>query len=131
MQAAFLLPMLTVMVNNGLTSSRFSPVQEPQAIVIAPTRELATQIYVEACKFAMGTDVKPVVVYGGTSGQHQLRQVENGANVVVGTPGRMLDFIEKGKVSESLGGNANLFYPQGEKEKLALSVSVVFSKASF
>lgn len=102
LQAAFILPVLTAMVTEGLTSSQFSAVQEPQAIVVAPTRELASQIYMEARKFAIGTDVRPVVVYGGTSVMHQLRQVENGANLVVGTPGRLLDFVEKGKVSESL-----------------------------
>jgi len=102
LQAAFILPVLTAMVTEGLTSSQFSAVQEPQAIVVAPTRELASQIYMEARKFAIGTDVRPVVVYGGTSVMHQLRQVENGANLVVGTPGRLLDFVEKGKVRESL-----------------------------
>ncbi|KAK7101265.1 hypothetical protein V1264_024070 [Littorina saxatilis] len=97
--AAFILPVLTAMYQQGLTTSSFSPVQEPQAIVVAPTRELATQIYTEARKFAARTDIRPVVVYGGTSVGHQMRQVENGANIVVGTPGRLLDFIEKGKIS--------------------------------
>ena len=97
-QAAFILPVLTAMVKEGLTSGQFSELQEPQAIVVAPTRELATQIYTEARKFSSRTDVRAVVVYGGTAVSHQLRQVASGANLVVGTPGRLLDFIEKGKV---------------------------------
>lgn len=99
LQAGFILPVLTSMVQEGLTTSKFSQVQEPQAVIVAPTRELAIQIYTEACKFAYRTDIRPVVVYGGTSVVYQLRQVEQGANIIVGTPGRLLDFIQKGKVS--------------------------------
>lgn len=97
--AAFILPVLTAMINEGLSTSQFAEVQEPQAIVVAPTRELASQIYMEARKFSFGTDVRAVVVYGGTSVSHQLRQVEQGANLVVGTPGRLLDFINRDKIS--------------------------------
>ena len=43
--------------------------------------------------------IRPVVVYGGTSLGYQMRQVENGANFVIGTPGRLLDIINRGKVS--------------------------------
>lgn len=100
LQAAFLLPVLTGMIRNSIEGSKFSDVQEPQALVIGPTRELVNQIHGEARKFAFGTMVRPVVVYGGTSVGHQLRQVENGAHIVIGTPGRLLDFISKGKVRE-------------------------------
>ncbi len=86
------------MVKEGLTTSQFSEVQEPQAIIVAPTRELVVQIHGDARKFSWGTEVRPVVVYGGTSVGYQLREVEKGAHLVVGTPGRLLDFIEKGKV---------------------------------
>ena len=77
----------------------FGGPQYPAAIIVGPTRELVNQIYLEARKFASSTVVRPVVVYGGTSVGHQARQLEQGAHVVVGTPGRLLDFIEKGKVS--------------------------------
>ncbi|EDO46988.1 predicted protein, partial [Nematostella vectensis] len=98
-QAAFLLPVMTSMMNAGLTSSSFSETQTPQAMCIAPTRELANQIYLEARKFAHGTMLRPVVCYGGVSVSHQLRQLQSGCNLLVGTPGRLTDFIEKGKVS--------------------------------
>ncbi|WAR23006.1 DDX4-like protein [Mya arenaria] len=77
----------------------FSAVQEPQALVVAPTRELAVQIYMDARKFAHGTMLRPVVLYGGTSVGHQLRQVQQGCHILVGTPGRLLDVFSKGKVS--------------------------------
>ena len=94
-----MLPVLTGMLSDGLTGSAFSEIQEPQALVIGPTRELVVQIYHEARKFAHGTMLKPVVVYGGTSVGHQLSQVEQGTHLLVGTPGRLTDFIERGKVS--------------------------------
>ncbi|XP_052069001.1 ATP-dependent RNA helicase DDX4-like isoform X3 [Mytilus californianus] len=97
--AAFLLPVLTGMMNNGLTGSSFSVVQEPQALVVAPTRELAVQIFTDAKRFTHGTMLRPVVLYGGTSLGHQLRNVEQGAHIVVGTPGRLIDVIGKGKIS--------------------------------
>nr|BCJ78303.1 ATP-dependent RNA helicase [Phreagena okutanii] len=97
--AAFVLPALTGMMKNGLTSSSFSAVQEPQALVIAPTRELALQIYMDARKFAYGSMLRPVVLYGGTSVGYQLRQVEQGCHFLVGTPGRLIDVFGKGKVS--------------------------------
>lgn len=102
MQAAFLLPVLTGMMKNGLSGSAFSDNQEPQALVIAPTRELASQIFLEARKFSHGSMLRPVVCYGGTSVGHQLRQLEQGAHIVIGTPGRLVDFISKGKVSIQL-----------------------------
>ena len=97
--AAFLLPVLTGMMKQGLTSSSFSPVQEPQALVVAPTRELAVQIFSDAKRFTHGTMLRPVVLYGGTSLGHQLRNVEQGSHIVVGTPGRLIDVINKGKIS--------------------------------
>ncbi|KAL4235604.1 putative ATP-dependent RNA helicase ddx4 [Mactra antiquata] len=97
--AAFLLPTLTGMMNAGLSSSSFSPVQEPQTLVVAPTRELAVQIFMDARKFAYGTMLRPVVLYGGTSVGYQLRQLSSGCHILVGTPGRLIDVISKGKVS--------------------------------
>lgn len=73
--------------------------QAPLAMVIAPTRELADQIYREARKFSQNTSLRPVVCYGGVSVAHQLRQVQSGCHLLVGTPGRLKDFIGKRKVS--------------------------------
>ncbi|XP_005113588.2 ATP-dependent RNA helicase ded1 [Aplysia californica] len=99
--AAFLLPVLTSMVTSGLTTDKYQEVQLPQAICVAPTRELALQIYNDCRKFSYETEVRAVVLYGGTSVGYQMRQVENGANFVIGTPGRLLDVINRGKISLS------------------------------
>ena len=82
---------------NELTS-QLSEVQAPLALIIAPTRELAIQIYQEARKFSLQTSLRPVVVYGGVSVAHQLKQVQSGCHLLVGTPGRLKDFIGKRKV---------------------------------
>ncbi|CAL1541400.1 unnamed protein product, partial [Lymnaea stagnalis] len=97
--AAFILPVLTAMINSGLTTDQHQEVQLPQAICVAPTRELALQIYNDCRKFAYETDIRAVVLYGGTSLGYQMRQVENGAHFVIGTPGRLLDVIARGKIS--------------------------------
>merc|ERR1711922_51680 len=73
----------------------------PQCIVVTPTRELAIQIHNEARKFAQGSMMKSVVAYGGTSVFYQASQLQRGCNILVATPGRLLDFVEKGRVSLS------------------------------
>nr|ACD62525.1 Vasa [Silurus meridionalis] len=99
--AAFLLPILQQLMNDGVATSKFSEVQEPEVIIVAPTRELISQIYLEARKFAYGTCVRPVVVYGGTSTGFTIREVLKGCNVLCGTPGRLLDIIGRGEVGLS------------------------------
>ncbi|XP_059183787.1 probable ATP-dependent RNA helicase DDX4 [Centropristis striata] len=99
--AAFLLPILQQLMADGVAASSFSELQEPEAIIVAPTRELINQIYLEARKFAFGTCVRPVVVYGGVSTGHQIREICRGCNMVCGTPGRLLDVIGRGKIGLS------------------------------
>uniref|UniRef100_UPI00398E7589 probable ATP-dependent RNA helicase DDX4 isoform X1 n=1 Tax=Pristiophorus japonicus TaxID=55135 RepID=UPI00398E7589 len=96
--AAFLLPIIEMLLRGNVASSQFKERQEPEVVIVAPTRELINQIYLEARKFSYGTVVRPVVVYGGTSTGHQIRQVLQGCNILCGTPGRLLDIISKGKV---------------------------------
>ena len=90
---------MTGMLQRGLTSSSMTIPQCPQALCVSPTRELASQIYNEARKFSHKTVLRPVVAYGGVSVSHQLRHIESGCNLLVATPGRLLDFVEKRKVS--------------------------------
>ncbi|XP_075698636.1 putative ATP-dependent RNA helicase DDX4 isoform X3 [Rhinoderma darwinii] len=99
--AAFLLPILAHMMKNGVASSQFKDLQEPEAIIVAPTRELINQIYLDARKFAYGTVVRPVVIYGGTQTSHSLRQIFQGCNILCATPGRLLDVINKEKIGLS------------------------------
>ncbi|KAL4617626.1 putative ATP-dependent RNA helicase DDX4 [Arapaima gigas] len=99
--ASFLLPILQQLMADSTAASRFSEIQEPRAIIVAPTRELINQIYLEARKFAFGTCVRPVVVYGGISTSYTIREVQKGCNVLCGTPGRLLDLVRRGKVGLS------------------------------
>ncbi|XP_041475121.1 probable ATP-dependent RNA helicase DDX4 isoform X7 [Lytechinus variegatus] len=96
--AAFLLPIITNMITQSGCVSCFSVVQEPLALIVSPTRELASQIQNEARKFCRNTSLRPVVIYGGTSVSHQTREVQNGCSILVATPGRMHDFIGRGHI---------------------------------
>jgi ATP-dependent RNA helicase DDX3X len=71
----------------------------PTALVLAPTRELVSQIHDEARKFAYRSWVRPAVVYGGADINQQLRQIERGCDLLSATPGRLVDLIERGRIS--------------------------------
>ena len=109
--AAFLLPLIGTILAHDLHLRQ--PPQErgggfrsrracPSALVLAPTRELATQIYNESRKFVYRTGLKPVVVYGGQDIRNQLREIERGCDILVATPGRLVDFLERGRISLSM-----------------------------
>jgi len=71
----------------------------PTALVLAPTRELVSQIHEEARKFAYRSWVRPAVVYGGADINQQLRTIERGCDLLSATPGRLVDLIERGRIS--------------------------------
>jgi ATP-dependent RNA helicase DDX3X len=71
----------------------------PEALILAPTRELTSQIHDEAKKFAYRSWVRPCVVYGGADIGQQLREIDRGCDVLVATPGRLVDLIERARVS--------------------------------
>ena len=73
-----------------------------QALIIAPTRELAMQISVEAKKLVGDTGVKVLAVCGGRDLEQQKHKMQNITHILVGTPGRLLDHIRRGNTS--LGG---------------------------
>ncbi|TPP63297.1 ATP-dependent RNA helicase bel [Fasciola gigantica] len=101
--AAFLLPILNRLLKTEHEDEQ--PLQTvngeatPMALVLAPTRELSCQIYDEARKFSYRSDVRPCVVYGGASIMAQVRELSHGCNILVATPGRLVDMISRGKVS--------------------------------
>jgi len=97
--AAFLLPILHTILENGAESNAGASEVNPTAVIVAPTRELAIQIKDEARKFAFGSMVRAVVAYGGTSTGFQMRSLFSGCHVLIATPGRLMDFVEKGKVT--------------------------------
>ncbi|XP_049583278.1 DEAD-box helicase 3 X-linked a isoform X3 [Syngnathus scovelli] len=109
--AAFLLPVLSQIYtlgpgealqaakNNGQENGRYGRrKQYPISLVLAPTRELALQIYDEARKFAYRSRVRPCVVYGGADIGQQIRELERGCHLLVATPGRLVDMMERGKI---------------------------------
>lgn len=72
---------------------------EPQALVIAPTRELCLQIASDMADFSRYIDdLKIIPVYGGSSIDSQIRSLRRGVQVIVATPGRLIDLIKRGEV---------------------------------
>ncbi|KAM9710841.1 DEAD-box helicase 3 X-linked a isoform 12-T12 [Menidia menidia] len=109
--AAFLLPVLSQIYTEGpgdaLQAAKGSGQdngrygrrkQYPLSLVLAPTRELALQIYDEARKVAYRSRVRPCVVYGGADIGQQIRELERGCHLLVATPGRLVDMMERGKI---------------------------------
>jgi len=73
-----------------------------QYIILVPTRELAAQVKAEAERMTEGTEVKTACIYGGMSYNAQVRAIKDGAQIVVGTPGRMLDHLKRRTLSLSV-----------------------------
>jgi len=96
---AFLLPIIHKILEAGNESNSGESPQKPQAIIIAPTRELAVQIKDEARKFANESMCNSVVLYGGTSTGYQLQALFRGTNILIATPGRLMGMLEFGKIS--------------------------------
>lgn len=89
--AAFALPLL-----DRLTREPKAEHGAPRALVLVPTRELAMQVAEALHKYAKGSRLTVVPVYGGAPMDHQMRALRRGADVVVGTPGRVLDHMRRG-----------------------------------
>jgi ATP-dependent RNA helicase DeaD len=86
--AAFSLPILSRLKRKG-------PVQ---AMIIVPTRELAVQVTTEINKFAKYTDIRTVAVYGGQSISLQQDLLRRGVQIIVATPGRLIDHLKRGSI---------------------------------
>ena len=91
--AAFGLPVIQ-RIDIGLRS--------PQALILSPTRELCLQIGGDLADFSKYTsDLKVLPVYGGSSIESQIRALRQGVQIIVATPGRLLDLINRGTVDLS------------------------------
>ncbi|MBI3842873.1 MAG: DEAD/DEAH box helicase [Thaumarchaeota archaeon] len=86
--AAFSIPILQNIVPKGGI----------QALILAPTRELAVQISGEIIKFAKYAGIRNTTIYGGQSINVQLKDLERGVEVVVATPGRLIDHLKRGSI---------------------------------
>lgn len=91
--AAFVLPILQYLLENPrkLGSTR--------ALIVTPTRELAEQINVTVRSLSQGTNIRSATVYGGVGMQPQDRALRTGVEIIVATPGRLLDHIDRGAAS--------------------------------
>lgn len=90
--AAFLVPMFQQLLKNK-DSGANNP--NPKAIILAPTRELAQQIYNDAEKLGEFTGLRLAVVYGGTGYDSQRQTLEDGIDVLIGTVGRLIDYFKQ------------------------------------
>jgi ATP-dependent RNA helicase DDX3X len=106
--AAFLIPILSKLMGKAkkLAAPRPNPATyqegitppvraEPLVLIVCPSRELATQIFDEARRFCYRTMLRPCVVYGGGPVGEQIRQLQKGCDLLIGSPGRLVDIINR------------------------------------
>jgi ATP-dependent RNA helicase RhlB len=91
--AAFLVALFNRLLQDPGAGNR--PVNAPRAIVIAPTRELAVQIHSDALALGKHTGLKLALVFGGVDYDKQRRTLEEGVDVLIGTPGRIIDYFKQ------------------------------------
>lgn len=109
--AAYLVPILNKLMGKAkkLAAPRPNPATfrmgmdipvraEPLVIVVCPSRELAIQIFNEARKFCYRTMLRPCVIYGGGPIRDQIAQLVKGCDVLIASPGRLIDFMERPNV---------------------------------
>ncbi|KAI8376277.1 uncharacterized protein BYT42DRAFT_638460 [Radiomyces spectabilis] len=104
--AAFLIPTLSALFGSAkeLAKPRPAPYEyrsyraEPLVLILAPTRELCSQIFDECRRFTYRSMLRPCAVYGGADAISQIRQLERGCDILAAAPGRLMDFIERGKI---------------------------------
>ncbi len=96
--AAFLLASFTRLLNNPLAERRNAT---PRILVLAPTRELAAQIHSDAEKLGVYTNLNSAVVFGGMDYDKQRRNLDTVVDLVIGTPGRVIDYSRSGALDLS------------------------------
>ena len=89
--AAFAIPIIDLLDPPGETTN-------PQALILCPTRELAVQVDQEIRKLSHGTRARSLAVYGGKPIRGQIEKLRRGVEIVVGTPGRVIDHIQRGSL---------------------------------
>lgn len=89
--AAFALPILNII----------EPKHKIQVLVLTPTRELAIQVHDNFKEYAKYLKINSIVIFGGVKQQHQVKKLNQGVDVLIATPGRLLDLINQGYISLS------------------------------
>lgn len=90
--AAFLVGLMRQLILSKKTEQN----KHPRALILAPTRELAIQIYDDAIKLGKYCDLKLAVAYGGTDYEKQRSKIASGTDILIGTPGRLIDYFKQG-----------------------------------
>ena len=84
--AAFTLPILQILKEKGKRTSN-----APRVLIMAPTRELAAQVGESVADYGKGLPITSTIIFGGVGIQPQIRKLKKGVDIVIGTPGRLLD----------------------------------------
>lgn len=95
--AAFVLPVLQRLLSMPPTPGG----RHPRVLILSPTRELAAQIGQSVATYGRYTDIRHTVIFGGVGFQPQLSALRNGVDIIVATPGRLLDIHNQGRMNLS------------------------------
>ena len=90
--AAFLLATFNHLLNHAGDAQAG---KNPRALIIAPTRELAIQIHKDACQLGRHCGFRTAVAYGGTGYEEQRQTITDGVDILIGTPGRLIDYFKQ------------------------------------
>jgi len=91
--AAFLLAVMTRLLKASPDANKGR--RQPRALILAPTRELAIQIHKDAQLLGKHTSLRLGLVYGGSGYESQRKQLEQGVDILIGTPGRLIDYFKQ------------------------------------
>ena len=97
--AGFTLPIVHNLITTPLVGDDGQPLHRVRVLILTPTRELAAQVEESFRKYGKHTELRVVPVYGGVGLESQSKALRRGVDVVVATPGRLLDHMERGNVS--------------------------------
>ncbi|SIQ50472.1 Superfamily II DNA and RNA helicase [Aeromonas sp. RU39B] len=95
--AAFVLPLLETLLQSKVDAA----VRPIRALVLVPTRELAVQVYESVERYGKGTGLSCTLVYGGVSIAAQVEALQQGVDILIATPGRLLDHLRQGALTLS------------------------------
>ncbi len=95
--AAFSLPMLQILSGAEFNGQN----KRPRALVLAPTRELAAQVHQSIVDYGQHVNIRSFVIFGGVGFQPQINALRRGLDIVVATPGRLLDLCQRGEMQLS------------------------------
>ncbi|OMJ79615.1 hypothetical protein SteCoe_20345 [Stentor coeruleus] len=99
---SFLIPIIAKMLSERPPQSTLLQSSQPVTCILSPTRELCLQIFEELLKFSYMSGIHIVAIYGGADPKSQSKELTKGTDIIVATPGRLIDFINRGKIEMSL-----------------------------